>query len=71
MTYVYKCRNCQDTFEINQSIKEDPLTECTKCGGNIFRVMQPVGVTYNGSGFYTTDSRKSGRSFSDYVKAEK
>ena len=69
--YKYKCRGCNDEFEITQGIKDNPLLQCDECGGSIFRVMQPVGVSYNSSGFYTTDNRKSAPSFSDYVKAER
>lgn len=31
MTYDYFCKNCQNEFEIEQSIKDDPLTHCPSC----------------------------------------
>lgn len=29
--YVYRCESCNHTLEIEQSIKDDPITECPKC----------------------------------------
>lgn len=31
-TYVYNCENCQTSFEVKQSLKDDPLTKCESCG---------------------------------------
>lgn len=31
MTYEYECPVCDHRFETEQSIKDDPLTECPKC----------------------------------------
>lgn len=57
-TYVYACKACEQTFEKEQRITEDPLTVCD-CGaeGQIKRVIQRVGIAFNGSGFYVTDSK--------------
>lgn len=56
-TYVYECRTCEKTFEIEQRITEDALTDCD-CGaiGGLRRVIQPVGVMFKGSGFYVNDA---------------
>lgn len=32
MTYDYFCKNCEKEFEVEQSIKENPLSDCPKCG---------------------------------------
>ena len=40
-----------------QSFKDDPLTECPACGGQLRKVFSPVGIVFKGSGFYKTDSR--------------
>ena len=32
MTYDYECRSCKYTWEAEQSILDDPLTRCPKCG---------------------------------------
>lgn len=54
-TYVYECRTCAKSFEAEQSIKDAPLTDC-ECGGNVRRIIQPVGIAFKGSGFYVNDS---------------
>lgn len=60
--YVYKCEGCGVTFERRQSIRDQPLTECPECEARVYRVLQPVGIVFKGSGFYVTDNRKSGSS---------
>jgi len=31
MTYEYQCSVCSHQFEVEQSIKDEPLSECPKC----------------------------------------
>jgi putative FmdB family regulatory protein len=61
-TYSYRCTACGNAFDIQQSMSDSSLTECPACGGALRKVFSPIGVTFNGSGFYRTDSRKSGSS---------
>lgn len=56
-TYSYRCTECDNAFDIHQSFSDDTLTVCPVCGGKLRKVFSPVGVTFNGSGFYRTDSR--------------
>lgn len=56
-TYEYACKACGDHLEVVQSFKDDPLTECPKCGGELRKVFAPIGIAFKGSGFYKTDSR--------------
>jgi putative FmdB family regulatory protein len=61
-TYEYACRSCGARREVRQRITDDPLTTCDACGGEVKRVLFPVGVVYKGTGFYTTDyARKNGK----------
>ena len=30
-TYEYACASCKHEWELEQSIKEDPITECPSC----------------------------------------
>ncbi|MCW5939621.1 MAG: hypothetical protein KF884_01150 [Fimbriimonadaceae bacterium] len=55
-TYVYECRSCERTFEVEQRMSDDPLTDC-ECGaaGTVKRIVQPVGIAFKGSGFYVND----------------
>jgi putative FmdB family regulatory protein len=56
-TYSYACRDCGHAFDIQQAFTDDALTVCPNCGGQLRKVFGAVGVTFNGSGFYRTDSR--------------
>lgn len=54
--YDYKCLQCNETFEIFQSIKEAPLTQCPNCNGQLKRLIgSGAGIIFTGSGFYQTD----------------
>ncbi|MGN7798182.1 FmdB family zinc ribbon protein [Leifsonia sp. 22587] len=60
-TYSYSCRDCGHAFDIQQAFTDDALTVCPNCGGSLRKVFGTVGVTFNGSGFYRTDSRGGGK----------
>jgi putative FmdB family regulatory protein len=57
-TYEYVCKRCGHLFEIVQSMRDDPLTECPECGGELRKVFAPPVITFKGSGFYATDHGK-------------
>ena len=58
--YEYKCENGH-VFDVMQKMSEDPLTTCVECGAPVRKVLQPVGISFKGSGFYSTDySSKKG-----------
>lgn len=59
-TYAYRCADCEHAFDIYQSFSDAALTECPECGGKLRKVFGSLGVTFNGSGFYRTDSRSGG-----------
>jgi len=60
-TYGYRCSNCGHEFEIQQKMADKPLTACPKCQGKLTKILYPVGISFKGSGFYTTDYRASGK----------
>ncbi|HEV2361399.1 MAG TPA: FmdB family zinc ribbon protein [Acidimicrobiales bacterium] len=62
-TYEYACKDCGEHLEVVQSFKDDALTVCPACGGNLRKVFGSVGIVFKGSGFYKTDNR-SGKSAS-------
>ena len=74
-TYEYACKSCGEHLEVVQSFKDEPLTECPSCGGDLRKVFAPIGIAFKGSGFYKTDSRpapkeKSSSSSSDSKSSE-
>ncbi len=64
-TYSYKCPTCGHAFDIQQSFTDGSLTDCPNCGGALRKVFSAVGVTFNGAGFYRTDSRSGSGSKED------
>lgn len=58
-TYAYACTACGHRFDAVQSFSDAALTECPECGGTLRKQYGSIGVTFNGSGFYRTDSRSS------------
>ena len=57
--YEYKCENGH-VFDVMQKLAEDPLTTCVECGAPVRKVLHPVGISFKGSGFYSTDYSKKG-----------
>ncbi|HZS00403.1 MAG TPA: FmdB family zinc ribbon protein [Chloroflexota bacterium] len=55
--YVYQCADCDTQIEKRQGFADAPLTTCETCGGSVRRLLQPVGIIFKGSGFYSTDYR--------------
>ena len=56
-TYAYACTQCRHQFDAVQSFSDAALTVCPECGGALRKQYGSIGVTFNGSGFYRTDSR--------------
>ncbi len=61
-TYDYTCSGCGHRFERFESIGARGPKECPKCGKKRARRMLGVGAgfIFKGSGFYTTDYKRSG-----------
>ena len=61
-TYSYRCTECGNAFDTVQAFTDDSLTDCPACGGRLRKIFAAVGVTFNGSGFYRTDSKPTPKS---------
>lgn len=62
-TYEYECAKCGKTFDVFQSMKDEPLKTCPdkKCKGKVKRLLGTgAGLIFKGSGFYITDYRSEG-----------
>jgi putative FmdB family regulatory protein len=64
-TYEYLCKSCGHLFEIVRSMRDDPLTECPQCGGELRKVFAPPAIAFKGSGFYATDHGKKSTKHSE------
>jgi putative FmdB family regulatory protein len=60
-TYEYKCTQCDHQFEVFQSMNDEPVKTCEKCGGEVRKLFGTAGIIFKGSGFYVNDY-KSGSS---------
>ncbi|MBN2039215.1 MAG: hypothetical protein JW864_04180 [Spirochaetes bacterium] len=59
-TYDYECTECKDRFEAFQSMTDEPITVCKKCGGKVRKLIGAgAGIIFKGSGFYVNDYKKS------------
>lgn len=70
--YVYECASCNNQFEVEQRITEDPLADCT-CGalGSVRRLIQPIAVMFKGTGFHINDyASKPGEAKKEETNAE-
>ena len=66
--YEYKCKVCDDRFEIEQSITDDTLTVLPGCEAaddgehHLKKVFSAVGIAFKGEGFYRNDARAGSKS---------
>jgi len=60
-TYDYSCAACGHRFERFESINDDAIKACPKCGKKKAKRMlgTGAGLIFKGSGFYTTDYKKT------------
>ena len=61
-TYEYACRSCGEHLEVVQSFRDDPLTDCPACQGQLRKVFSAAGIIFKGSGWHVKDYASSGTS---------
>jgi len=65
-TYDYICTSCENAWELEQRIVEDPVKQCPKCGKSTARrqISQGAGFILKGGGWYADGygSKKSSSS---------
>lgn len=55
-TYDYECTECGYEFSAEQSMTDEPLRKCRKCGGRLRKLLpRSLNLIFKGSGFYITD----------------
>jgi putative FmdB family regulatory protein len=73
-TYEYACKDCGEHLEVVQSFKDDALTECPNCSGNLRKVFSAAGIIFKGSGWhvkdYASSSNRSGARDGDGADAK-
>ena len=69
--YTYRCGNCGNQFERQQSYDDSPLKTCPNCKKKALKkVITPAGVVFKGSGFYANDHKSSSGSSSHASKKD-
>ncbi len=68
--YEYKCENGH-VFDVMQKLSEDPLASCIECGAPVRKVLHPVGISFKGTGFYSTDYSKRGQKEAEQKETSK
>jgi putative FmdB family regulatory protein len=60
-TYEYACPKCGATFDLFQSMKDEPIKRCPKCKklGVKRLIGKGAGLIFKGTGFYITDYKKT------------
>lgn len=58
--YEYGCPSCGLVTDIRHGFDEKPEAKCERCGSALVRRFSAAPIVFKGSGFYVTDSRKSG-----------
>jgi putative FmdB family regulatory protein len=57
-TYEYACKSCNATINISRGIGDkEEVPKCLGCNVNYSRIYSPIGVSFSGSGFYSTDNK--------------
>ena len=60
--YEYRCETCGKDQEAIQKFSDAPLVDCEQCGekGTLKKMISKSSFALKGSGWYTTDYKKSG-----------
>ncbi len=53
--YEYQCTKCNEQFEVMQKMSDDPLSECSSCGGELKKLITNTSFVLKGGGWYVTD----------------
>ena len=57
--YRYRCEKCGHEEQRLQSINSDPLEQCEVCGGKMRKQIGMIGIKFNGSCYYVTDTNSA------------
>jgi len=53
--YEYVCPGCSHKFELKQSMKDEAVVACERCGTLASRIISSPAIMFKGSGWYVTD----------------
>ena len=50
--YEYECKDCENVFEVQQRMTDDPLKSCPDCQGEVKKLISASSFQLKGSGWY-------------------
>ncbi len=56
--YEYQCIKCGNVDEVIQKITDEPKVHCSKCAGDLHKLISQSTFHLKGSGWYVTDYAK-------------
>ena len=59
--YTYECTKCNFTYEKTEGWDAKPRQRCPECRAISQRIPTPPMIVFKGSGFYSTDNKRSFR----------
>ncbi|MCM2324216.1 MAG: zinc ribbon domain-containing protein [Oligoflexia bacterium] len=63
--YEYQCSDCRKVHEVRQKFSDPLLTECPECQGSLTKLLSLTSFALKGSGWYTSDYKRSGAAKSE------
>ncbi len=69
--YEYECEECNEVVEAWQSISDEPLSTCEKCGGSLHKLISISSFQLKGGGWYADGYGSSGNAKNTKSKAGK
>jgi putative FmdB family regulatory protein len=50
--YEYRCKSCENVFELRQKFSDEPASSCPSCGGEVEKLISQSGFALKGGGWY-------------------
>ncbi|MCS7023879.1 MAG: zinc ribbon domain-containing protein [Bryobacteraceae bacterium] len=66
--YEYRCKQCDQVFEVMQKFSDPPLTVHEECGGDVEKIVSPPAFQFKGTGWYITDYARANGANGDSKK---
>jgi putative FmdB family regulatory protein len=60
--YEYRCKSCEETFEVIQQFGEGRLRKCRECSGKLEKIISRTAFQLKGGGWYAQGYSKSSAS---------
>ncbi len=71
--YEYECKSCENVFEVQQRMTDNPLKKCPDCNGEVKKLISASSFQLKGGGWYSDgySSASNGNGKNDTSTAKK